>query len=1190
MLLEDRVVPSMSLGDFAAVNQYGSLVYQASGGGLLGETTFTEGFESEELGGNWKTYSMMDAGRVRLTGEYGTAAGAQALMMDTAAEGEFNLNEATVHIQQAATPRLLLQFAHAAFGDEPEGFGVASYTGHYFADGVSVSNDGLTWHPVWDPFSSAGGLFPPAGVWTNETVDLTAAAAAGGYTLNTSDFYIRFQQFDNFPLTTDGRGYDEISLLKPGIADVLPLTLDPGQRITVVVEGDDGVQVNAQLLAGTQGNHVLASATAAAPGGTAVLPSVAIGGNLTAYNPRLENVRLQVGGVNGNLGTYTVTVYLNAALENESYLPGANNNEFAGAQSLENAFLQLNRNGHANSNGAQPARAAVLGTTDVSQASGIVDEIEVNHPDTPDLPNPLDYAQDIDAGNWIYGKDNIFTDIDTSLLTVVGTGDGTFDYYKFTIETGFSGVSISIVSDFLDATGGFAGAFVVMFDANGQFVDYTGDEFFSPIDLSLHDAGVYYIGVGTWYSGFASGILFGDTPPVDSNYELTFSIIDHPATEDGSGVLLEVEPNDFDNILPPVDLTQYAQNLDGETWVVNNDPFIPEAATIPHITVNATGDGSFDYYLVTIPEDGAFVQFGMIESTVLAGGGVMAAAIWTSSDGLSGSFYSNVEFGFGDFFEAGTIVFAVGTYESAFLNNGQLVGTAPQDGETYSFFVSVSGHEFDEPSGDVYSFRMKKGESTAISLTSLTGQSPMNVELRKADGTVLATGTSTVTNVGSALSHFVAPVSGTYYVVVTSPHVGTAYNLVVNRNVAMDLEGNNSFAAAQPVLSNQVEGRKWVTGAIESTVSLAAFDSGWYDSTGFHSSANDNYLVGFFDPNEYRNFFVFDRSTIEGTILSATFSAFNPTSGFSSLDASETYSLFDVTTPIAALRAGGSGQFATFADLGTGTVFGSRSISNANQGQSVDVTLNASALAALNATSGHYAIGGALTSIDGIDPQYLFGFTNGSLARTLNVTAREGDLFQIEADARAMLQFETMTPGGGSGQFANVFDPYLALYDAEGNLVASNDNGASDGRNAELSYHVPKGKGGTYYIKVMSSMSSGWPTSGEYVLSIKGDRVGHGNDDHGGQGNGQKTVGWKSLEGIYFAGATAALDIHGTVVESAGIALAETTEAETVAKRIHVVGTNPHLPAARIATLRTPLSMENPMDITSPFEFGVFVG
>ena len=57
------------------------------------------------------------------------------------------------------------------------------------------------------------------------------------------------------------------------------------------------------------------------------------------------------------------------------------------------------------------------------------------------------------------------------------------------------------------------------------------------------------------------------------------------------------------------------------------------------------------------------------------------------------------------------------------------------------------------------------------------------------------------------------------------------------------------------------------------------------------------------------------------------------------------------------------------------------------------------------------------------------------------------------------------------------------LYDADGNLVATDDDSASDRRNAVLKFKAPKGAEGTYFVEIASSDKS--PTSGEYVLAVK---------------------------------------------------------------------------------------------------------
>jgi hypothetical protein len=61
------------------------------------------------------------------------------------------------------------------------------------------------------------------------------------------------------------------------------------------------------------------------------------------------------------------------------------------------------------------------------------------------------------------------------------------------------------------------------------------------------------------------------------------------------------------------------------------------------------------------------------------------------------------------------------------------------------------------------------------------------------------------------------------------------------------------------------------------------------------------------------------------------------------------------------------------------------------------------------------------------------------------------------------------------------YSPLIELFDASGALVASNDNGAADGRNAALNYAVPLDAGGTYRIRV--GVTAG---AGDYTLQVQG--------------------------------------------------------------------------------------------------------
>jgi len=88
-------------------------------------------------------------------------------------------------------------------------------------------------------------------------------------------------------------------------------------------------------------------------------------------------------------------------------------------------------------------------------------------------------------------------------------------------------------------------------------------------------------------------------------------------------------------------------------------------------------------------------------------------------------------------------------------------------------------------------------------------------------------------------------------------------------------------------------------------------ERGWYDETGFHNPGNTNYVAGqIVLPGRlglFHNFFVFDLSGVSGVISSASLEAFNPLVGYASPSGTETYTLFDVSTPAATLVAGTGG-------------------------------------------------------------------------------------------------------------------------------------------------------------------------------------------------------------------------------------------------------------------------------------------
>jgi hypothetical protein len=177
-------------------------------------------------------------------------------------------------------------------------------------------------------------------------------------------------------------------------------------------------------------------------------------------------------------------------------------------------------------------------------------------------------------------------------------------------------------------------------------------------------------------------------------------------------------------------------------------------------------------------------------------------------------------------------------------------------------------------------------------------------------------------------------------------------------------------------------------GAHSTVYTINPVQRGWYNNSGTSVIGGLNYITGYTGSARYRDWFVYDLSGLpSGIIISATFSAYNPTggdiygnldSGFFSLNPSETFQVGSVSTPITTLRAG-TGGVAVYNDLAAGTVWGAQSVSAADNGQTVVVNLN-SAFASAAQTylgNGSIALGGWLAGDAGfIFNAYLFGWSN----------------------------------------------------------------------------------------------------------------------------------------------------------------------------------------------------------------------
>lgn len=108
--------------------------------------------------------------------------------------------------------------------------------------------------------------------------------------------------------------------------------------------------------------------------------------------------------------------------------------------------------------------------------------------------------------------------------------------------------------------------------------------------------------------------------------------------------------------------------------------------------------------------------------------------------------------------------------------------------------------------------------------------------------------------------------------------------------------------------------------------------------------------------------------------------------------------------------------------------------------------------------------------------------TAGRGAAPEDDTFASGDWYCVEAVAGDWLTAWTSTPGGMDQDFRNTFDPYIELYDPNGQLLAADDNTVY-GRNALVSHAAELS--GRYWIRVDASPLYSSST-GEYFLCVLG--------------------------------------------------------------------------------------------------------
>jgi len=160
-------------------------------------------FESGVYGPQWSLYSSLPDGKIDNWGGPGTHSGTQAMYMHHLPAGDLNLNEAILTVDLEGQTDTTLEFWLSNIHEEPHYMPLTSYTGHHNGDGVSLSVDGNTWYPMLDQIVGAYQEF------IYYEYDLDQFAADNGIILG-SNTQFKFQQYDDYPIYTDGAGWDDI--------------------------------------------------------------------------------------------------------------------------------------------------------------------------------------------------------------------------------------------------------------------------------------------------------------------------------------------------------------------------------------------------------------------------------------------------------------------------------------------------------------------------------------------------------------------------------------------------------------------------------------------------------------------------------------------------------------------------------------------------------------------------------------------------------------------------------------------------------------------------------------------------------------------------------------------------------------------------------------------------------------------
>jgi hypothetical protein len=154
---------------------------------------YSTGFESG-LDENWTMYESHRHGRCVRSSDHSPHSGSYHITMDVIENNNYNTNEAWMHLNLSGMSDVELEFWWKETSDET-----------HTADGVFISDDG------GDSFTKIYNLSGGSSTYSKVSIDLSDEISSASLT-HSSTFVVKFQQYDNYTMSTDGIAIDDINV------------------------------------------------------------------------------------------------------------------------------------------------------------------------------------------------------------------------------------------------------------------------------------------------------------------------------------------------------------------------------------------------------------------------------------------------------------------------------------------------------------------------------------------------------------------------------------------------------------------------------------------------------------------------------------------------------------------------------------------------------------------------------------------------------------------------------------------------------------------------------------------------------------------------------------------------------------------------------------------------------------------